>query len=283
MIKTGSLLTAALVAAVVLHTQACRREIAQESTDTDRVLARVNGHPITADAIPAVRDPSRQDLRSRLEFAIQRRIAAEEARRRGLAATPEMRERLAAIHQEAAAREEAALRDALFARMKGDLTFSDQDLRDQYEKTKIRFATKELHLRRATFRSKAEAEAVLAKLGPEGRLEPAASEEIGPAPIEKLPQAVLPEALQLQRPGDRAIVERGSEAAIVELVEILPAEPRPFEEVRDKVDESLRTLRGQEAFNKELERLRAEAKVEIDEAALRGFTSQAATPSDHRP
>jgi len=106
---------------------------------------------------------------------------------------------------------------------------------------------------------------------------------MGPAPIDKLPLTVLPEALQLRQPGDRTIVRRGDSASIVELVEILPAEPRPFEEVRDKVEESLRTIRAQEAFNKEIERLRTEAKVEIDEAALRSLVPQPATAAVQTP
>jgi len=247
---------------------------------TGRVVARVNGHPITADAIPALgRDPSRQDVRSRIDLAIQRRVAADEARRLGLARTPEMTERLAAIHGEAKAKEESALRDALFARMKGDLKLSDQELRDFYEKTKVQFTARELHLRRATFASQADAEAAFAKLTPQGHLDPKSSEELGPAPIDKLPLTVLPEALQLRQPGDRLTVRRGEEASIVELVEILPAVPRPFEEVRERVEQSLRTLRAQELFAQEVARLRAEAKVEINEAALSSLASQSATPS----
>jgi hypothetical protein len=163
---------------------------------------------------------------------------------------------------------------SFFAKMKSELKLSDDDLRDFYEKTKIRFATRELHLRRAAFASKADAEAAFARLGPEERLDPKSAEEIGPTAIEKLPPTVLPEALQLRQPGDRVLVHRGSDAAIVE---ILPAEPRPFEEVRDKVEDSLRTIRAQELFNKEMERLRTEAKVEVDEAALCSLASQPAT------
>jgi hypothetical protein len=194
-----------------------------------------------------------------------------------------MQERLAAIRREAGAREEATLRDALFARMKADLNLSEQDLHDFYEKTKIRFTTRELHLRRLAFPSRADAEAAFAKLGAQERLDPKVSENLGPEAIEKLPPTVLPEALQLRQPGDRVIVQHGAEVSIVELVEILPAEPRPFEEVRDRVEDGLRTLRAQEAFAKEIERLREDTRVEIDEAALSGLASQAVPSSARRP
>lgn len=248
----------------------------------DKVVARIGSHTITAGDLTAIRG-ERNDPRRQLDAVIARRLAAQEARRKGLAKTDEMQQRLTAIQRQAAAQEEAVLRDALFAKLKSDLKLSDQDLRDFYEKTKIRFAIRELHLRRAAFASKADAEAAFAKLTAQGRLDPKSSEEIGPAPIEKLPPTVLPEALQLRQPGDRVLIQRGSDAAIVELLEILPAEPRPFEEVRDKVEESLRTIRAQEAFNMEMERLRAEAKVEVDQAALQSLASQPSVPPAQRP
>jgi hypothetical protein len=242
----------------------------------DNVVARVGPYSITVNDLSAPRG-ERVDIRRQLDAVITRRLAAQEARRRGLAKTEDIHERLVAIQRQAEAQEEAILRDALFAKMKSDLKVSEQDLRDFYEKTKIRFATRELHLRRVAFASKSEAESASAKLGPQARLDPKASEEIGPAAIEKLPLTVIPEALQLREPGDHVIVQRGDEVSIVELVQILPAEPRSFEEVRDKVEESLRTIRGQEAFTKEIERLRTDAKVEIDELALHTLASQSAT------
>ena len=43
---------------------------------------------------------------------------------------------------------------------------------------------------------------------------------------------------------------------------------RSFEDVRDRVEESLRAVRAQEAFRVEVERLRREAAVVVDQAAL---------------
>lgn len=83
-----------------------------------------------------------------------------------------------------------------------------------------------------------------------------------------LPRAVLPEALRLRRPGERTLVIRDGTIALVELVEEIPAAPRPFDDVRSEVEKSLRTIRAQEAFRAELARLRAQANVMVDEQAL---------------
>jgi hypothetical protein len=269
----------------VVSVFACHSAQQTQSTSaqvTDTVVAHIGSHPVTIGDLSATHgqpaDPQRQ-----LDMVITRRLAAEEARRQGLAKTGDISGRLVAIHRQAQAQEEAILRDALFAKMKSELKPSEQDLRDFYEKTKIRFGARELHLRRLAFASKHDAESALAKLGLQGRLDPVSSEEIGPEVIEKLPPTVVPEALQLQQPGDRVMVQRGGESSLVELVEILPAEPRPFEDVRDQVEESLRTIRAQEAFAKEIERLRTEAKVEIDEVVLRSLTSQSASAVGQPP
>jgi len=125
-----------------------------------------------------------------------------------------------------------------------------------------------VRLRRESFPSREAARAAEARLGPAGRLDPATAETIGPAPAASLPPSVLPEALRLRRPGDRTLVEREGDVALVELVEVIPAAPQPFEAVRDRVERSLRTLRGQEAFHQLLEGLRDGAEVEIDAALL---------------
>ena len=73
---------------------------------------------------------------------------------------------------------------------------------------------------------------------------------------------VGPEALALTKPGDRVPVAAKEGNALVELVEVLPAEPRAFEEVRGQGEKSLRALRAQEAFRAEMERLDAERPEE---------------------
>jgi hypothetical protein len=76
----------------------------------------------------------------------------------------------------------------------------------------------------------------------------------------------------------------GSESegfGVVELVEVLPAVPQPFEAVRDRVEESWRTLEGQRAFARLIAELREKADIEIDEAALANDALwRAASPAD---
>src|SRR5690606_38959264 len=107
-----------------------------------------------------------------------------------------------------------------------------------------------------------------ARLGKEGRLDPAVAAEREPAPVAALPGELAPEALRLHAPGQRIVAVRDGGATLVELVEILRGEPRSFEAVRSEVEKSLRTIRAQEAFRSEVARLRAEAGVVVDQSAV---------------
>jgi hypothetical protein len=55
---------------------------------------------------------------------------------------------------------------------------------------------------------------------------------------------------------------------LVELVDLPPPVPRTFEESREWVEQSLRTLLAQQAFDALMERLRSKADVRIAEAVL---------------
>ena len=233
------------------------------------VLARVDGEPVYLE--PTTRLLTAKDPKSRrewLEGAIARRLAAQEARRRGLDDSPEVRRKLDAIARRAQAAEETLLRDRLYASVRDGLEIPAQDLEARYQQTRGRYFERRLHLRRKSYASQAEAEAAAAALGTAGRLDAASSEAIGPLPVAELPRGVLPEALGLESPGERLLVEEAGTWSLVELVEILPAVPKPYADVQEKVDSDLRTLRGQEAFAALLAQLRAGARVEIDEAVL---------------
>jgi hypothetical protein len=56
---------------------------------------------------------------------------------------------------------------------------------------------------------------------------------------------------------------------LLELVEVLPPAPPPFEEVRAQIESELRAQKAGEAYAKLAQELRAAAKVEIDEAVLK--------------
>lgn len=212
---------------------------AQASTET----------PVPARAA-RVATGEREDRAARL-----RRLAAAEARRQGLDAAPEVRAALEEARREAAAQEEEVLRDALFARIRDGLVLSEEEVRAHYEAHRVRYTERRVRLRRQAFASEEAARAAQAALGPGGRLDPAAAEELGPLSIAAAAaEAVGPEVVALHRPGERVVVPREGGSALVELVEVLPAEPLPFEAVRGQVEKSLRTLRAQEAFRAEIER-----------------------------
>ena len=179
-----------------------------------------------------------------------------------------LRERIAAIRREAAKREEDALRNALFETIRDGIELTEDELQQHYKETEARYFERQIHLRRLAFDSEEAARAADAAIGPAGRLDPETSENLGPAIPRDLPRSILPEALHLRVPGERVVLGEGEEWALVELVEILAAVPRPIEQVRDRVEASLRTLRAQAAFHDLVERLRAEAKIEIDESVI---------------
>jgi len=208
------------------------------------------------------------EARRALDAAIARKVAAAEARRRGLEAAPEVKERIEALRREAVRREEALLRDALYEALRDELVLSEDELRAHYEKTRVRYTEQRYHLRTLAFPSAAEARAADARLGKEGRLDPAVAAEREPAPVAALPGELAPEALRLHAPGQRIVAVRDGGATLVELVEILRGEPRSFEAVRSEVEKSLRTIRAQEAFRSEVARLRAEAGVVVDQSAV---------------
>jgi len=81
---------------------------------------------------------------------------------------------------------------------------------------------------------------------------------------------VLPEVTFLKRPGDRVVAGTPEEGySLVELVDDVAAEARPLEQVQERVLLDLRTQRALERVETLVEERRKEAKVEIDEAALR--------------
>jgi hypothetical protein len=255
---------------------------AKEIRATGPVLARGAGWMVTAEDLSLPGDPAALPPRDRqraLDAAIARKLAAAEAQQRGLDQTREVAAKLSAVRREAAAREEALLRDALFASLRDAVSIPEGELRAQYEKTKALYTERRLVLRRQTFPSESEARAADAALGSEGRLEPARSEALAPAGPGNLPPTVLPEALKLRQPGERTLLLRDGSASLVELVAILPAEPLAFDAVREQLEGSLRVQRGQEAFRAEIERLRADAKVEVDEAALSKLGATGTTPA----
>jgi hypothetical protein len=266
----------AIWAAGLMLAVACAREGSDTTVGTPEpplvdspVTARLNGEPVTvADLQAGLPGGMRSDPRHALEAAVARRLAAQEARRRGLDASSEVLAQVEALRREAAAREEDLLRDALQTSLATQIAVTEEEARARYQQMPPRGAGRRLRLRRAAFPSAEAARAEDQRLGTGGRLDPATSEEIGPAPIEQLRRLGLVEMVRLHEPGQRIVVDRAGNFALLELVEVLPPEPPPFEEVREQIEVQIRAQKAAEAFAKLMQELRAAARLEIDEAVL---------------
>lgn len=202
----------------------------------------------------------------RLEVVIARKLAAREARRRDLAAT--LSDQIAGIRRQARLAEEELLRDALFDHVRTSLELSPAELRAHYEQTKHRYGTPQVRVRVARFDSKGEVDEARARLEAGASLAGGAFESVGPMPVGDLPAELLPEAARLREPGRHVVLERDGSWLLVELAERLAAAPRAYEAVRARVEDSLRTLRGQEAFRELVAELRRREGVEIVESVL---------------
>ena len=229
------------------------------------VLARVGDEVVTVEDLGFI--PVREKPSSKLEMLVMRKLAAAEARRRGLAEEPQTRAKLAGYRHSALMWEEGLLRNALFNSIRLGFTFSEEELRAHFEKTKDRYIEPQWTLRVQKLASEAEARAADAELGATGRLDPAKSEALGPAPAGQLPPDLRPSLPLFEQPGDRQVLDLAGAWSLVELEAYLPAAPPPFEAARERVDQDLRAVRAELVLSEELARLRAE-QVVIDEAAL---------------
>jgi hypothetical protein len=233
------------------------------------VVVRLNGEPITIDGlVGGYPRQTRGERTHAIDNAVQRILTAREARRRGLDATDAMRAKIEALHRQAVAREEILLRDALQASLAQQVVLTEADLRAHYAQTQVRYTRRRMRLREASFDSREAAQAADQRLGLSGRLDPSASREIGPLPIDQRMQAQLPGVMGLQQPGQRILVEREGKFALIELEEELPQAPLPFEEVRGDVEQDLRSRRGKQAFDQLSQQLVAASRVEMVEEVL---------------
>ena len=228
------------------------------------VVARVDGEPVAiAEPVHGAAQTPAAAL-GRVDAAVARHLAAGEATRRGLSA--------GATSGPLSVRDEEKLRDALFASMRDSLELGEDELRAHYEKTRVRYVTPQVSLRRQAFASESDARAEDRRLGVNGHIAAEGSDRIGPAPVDGLPTTVMPEALTLTAPGQRIVFGRDGRWWLVELEANHAAEPLPFEAVRIRVEQSLRMLRAQEEFRAEIVRLRSEAQIEIEGSALADMT-----------
>ena len=207
--------------------------------------------------------------RETLDALIDNRLAVHEARRRGLHASKDLAAKIDSIHMEADRKERELLRDALYRAVRVELATPEDELLNHYEATKRRYAERRIILDRTPYPSRTEATKALEEDAPETPFE-----RLGPLPLAKLSPSVLPEAAYLRKTGERRLTkDDDGHWSVIELVEILDAEPRAFEEVRDAVEKNYRVRKGSAALRKILDRLRQQTTIAIDEDALNDAAS----------
>jgi hypothetical protein len=244
----------------------------------DAVVARLGDRTLdAADLVVTGEVRGETDPDALLKVAVGNVLAAVEARSRGLADDPARRAAIALIRARARVEEDSLLAQTLFETERAALSPSEDELRAHYDATKNRYLVRKMALRRVGYDSKEKAEAADRALGPDGHLDPAAAETISATEIQRLPAAVLPEATYLRRPGQRVVAGKEDEGwSLVELVDNVPADPSPFEDVRERVRDDFTALRAIERVSARVEELRAKANVEVEESALRDQAAFAA-------
>ena len=280
-IGAGSAWLGGLLAVVLLacEKQAPPEPAAQEVDPRLVVLARVGDEVVTVEDLGFV--PVTANLTGKLETLVMRKLAAEEARRRGLAEEPKTREKIAQFRHSALMWEEGLLRNALYNSIRLGMTLSEAEQRAHFEANRSSYTAPHWKLRVQRFASEADARAAAEKLGPAGRLDPAQAESLGPLSAHDLPLPLLPVLALLKQPGDRQLLDLDGAWSLVEVEEYLPSAPLSFEAARDKLDQDLRAGRAETVLNEELARLRSE-QVTIDQAALTKLEQERAERRDKR-
>ena len=258
----------------------CRDERAStsagEGAPRGEVVATLDGEPILAAELRAGGAGRAQrpvDAGAGLDAVIARKFVANEARRRGLDGDAAVRAEIDAIRGAARRREEQVLREAMYQSLYDDVAINEAALRAHWEETRSRYLERHYRFRRRILPSPEAARELDASLGATGRLDAIAADEIGPAAAHDLPREILPDALRLRAPGARTVIAVGDAGHLVEMVEILPAVPRPLEEVKDRVEESLRNQRAQQAFEALVAELEPEAEITVDTEAVAAATA----------
>lgn len=90
-----------------------------------------------------------------------------------------------------------------------------------------------------------------------------------PQPVGRpaFPSVVADAVFARSTPGLTPVIESGARAYLVQVEEIVPAAPRPLDEVRDEVREDALAAKRQAALNERIEQLVAEAEVSVAEGS----------------
>jgi hypothetical protein len=232
-----------------------------------RVLAWVDGEPLDVEAVGAGAQSGGEEAKQALKRAIDRRLLADEARRRGVEDELWVREQLARVRAETRRAEEEILVDALAAELLGDDAAAEPALRELFDADPARFARPRYTLRLSRHATREAAELAAKTLAETGFLAETRFEDLGPAFGWELPDWLRAQVGTLDAPGRRLVVEQPDGFVLVELAALELAPPPSYEPARDELLRAARRGLAGDALLRELERLREQREIRIAEDA----------------
>ena len=269
---TAPMLRLAAIAFILAAPVAVSAQSPAPKSDTDPVVAKVNGETIRRSEVletqkllpPQYRNlPLEQIYPLLLDEMIDSRLATSEARRMKLQNDPQVKRRIANA-------EDQILREAYFDR-EVSKTLTDQELRKRYDEIVAAMPKQdEIRARHIVVKTKEEAEAIIKQLQAGGDFATIAKEKSGDGSKDEggdlgyfTQDAVVPAfwaAARGLKPGEitKAPVETEFGWHVIQVEDIRPVQPPPFDSVR----EQLYTQLSRQIIAEQLEKLRNKAKVE---------------------
>ncbi len=229
--------------------------------ESGRPLAWVGGQKLTsADLrITGALDESEQRQEA-LDRGIDDLLVAREARRRGLGYTEQAITRIVAVRRAAELRERQILRDVLFDVVASEVEVSEDEMKQEFDLLNASNRRRIVTLRSQTFASKQLAEQ---GIGPEPK-----AVLVGPSLIRELPDPLRKAAKNLESIGARTVVSAGGRWSSVELVAEQAVPPPAFDNARDALEQRLRRRKADDAFERELERLRQSTEIRLEPGVI---------------
>ncbi len=269
----------ALVSAVCMITSLSAGALHAE----DRVVAKVNGHEITAtevqlavdDILPQLGDvPAKLRFPFVVEYLVERHLLAQEAVKEGEANSEEYKRRLAFYQAK-------ALRDAYFAdKLKPGVT--EEAVRKAYEDQAVKIKPVErVRARHILVATKAEAEAVIARLNKGEKFEDIAKQvsldgskdyggDLGYFTASEMVPAFSKAAFALQ-PGEiSAPVKTEYGWHVIKLEDRKSGGPQPYDQVKN----AIRLVLLREQVQNKLLELRKSAKIEVLDPDLKKMQAE---------
>ena len=230
--------------------------------DSGRPLAWVGAQKLTSADLRLTGPLEEPDQRREvIDRGVDDLLVAREARRRGLGYTEDAVRRIVAVRRAAEIRERRILRDVLYEVVASEVEVSEPELRQEFERLQGFNRRRLVTLRSQTFGSRESAEQALHT--------PAnASKIVGPLLVRELPAVLRKAAKRLDSIGERVVVPMGETWSSVELIAEEIGAPPTFARARDALQQRLHRRKAAEAFERELERLRAAAEIRLEPGVL---------------